>query len=194
MQVATYDVGGTQSMQQSSMSSHGSNTNDVSYNIDGATVNWPGGGGGATMLYYDQGMFEEVNYMTSAIPAEVHGRRRLDQHGDQGRRQQVARQRALQLRQRRPAGRRTTGRGCRRGQGRPRPSSAIRRKKTYDFNLSGGGALVQNRLWVNGTIRKLGGQQAGQREEPRRQPGARRQRPEELLRQGGRRRSRPTTR
>jgi len=23
------------------------------------------------MLYYDQGMFEEVNYMTSAIPAEV---------------------------------------------------------------------------------------------------------------------------
>ena len=34
-------------------------------------MNWPGGGGGATMLYYDQGMFEEVNYMTSAIPAEV---------------------------------------------------------------------------------------------------------------------------
>src|SRR6266850_140654 len=71
VQVATYDVGGTQSMQQSSMSAHGSNTNDVSYNIDGATVNWPGGGGGATMLYYDQGMFEEVNYMTSAIPAEM---------------------------------------------------------------------------------------------------------------------------
>src|SRR5207302_9592308 len=71
VQVATYDVGGTQSIQQSSLSAHGSNTNDVSYNIDGATVNWPGGGGGATMLYYDQGMFEEVNYMTSAIPAEV---------------------------------------------------------------------------------------------------------------------------
>src|SRR3954447_21416091 len=71
VQVSTYDVGGTQSIQQSSLSSHGSNTNDVSYNIDGAIVNWPGGGGGATMLYYDQGMFEEVNYMTSAIPAEV---------------------------------------------------------------------------------------------------------------------------
>ena len=70
VQVATYDVGGTQSMQQSSMSAHGSSTADVSYNIDGATVNWPGGGGGATMIYYDQGMFEEVNYMTSAIPAE----------------------------------------------------------------------------------------------------------------------------
>ena len=56
---------------RASLSSHGSSTNDVSYNIDGASVNWPGGGGGATMLYYDQGMFEEVNYMTSAIPAEV---------------------------------------------------------------------------------------------------------------------------
>src|SRR3954452_18699547 len=71
VQVSTYDVGGTQSIQQSSLSSHGSSTNDVSYNIDGASVNWPGGGGGATMLYYDQGMFEEVNYMTSAIPAEM---------------------------------------------------------------------------------------------------------------------------
>ena len=27
-------------------------------------------------------------------------------------------------------------------------------QKTYDFNLSGGGAIVRNRLWVNGTIRK----------------------------------------
>ena len=27
-------------------------------------------------------------------------------------------------------------------------------QKTYDVNLSGGGALVQNRLWVNGTIRR----------------------------------------
>src|SRR4029453_12967865 len=71
VQVATYDVGGTQSMQQSSLTAHGSNDSDKSFNIDGATVNWPGGGGGATMLYYDQGMFEEVNYMTSAIPAEV---------------------------------------------------------------------------------------------------------------------------
>src|SRR4029077_18866756 len=71
VQVSTYDVGGTQSIQQSSLSSHGSNTNDVSYNIDGATGTWPGGGGGGTLSYADQGMFEEVNYMTSAIPAEV---------------------------------------------------------------------------------------------------------------------------
>ena len=27
-------------------------------------------------------------------------------------------------------------------------------QKTYDLNIAGGGALVQNRVWVNGTIRK----------------------------------------
>ena len=69
--VSTYDVGGTQGMQQSGMSAHGSRNDDKTFAIDGLSVNWPGGGGGATMVYYDQGMFEEVNYQTSAIPAEV---------------------------------------------------------------------------------------------------------------------------
>ena len=149
VQVATYDVGGTQSMQQSSMSAHGSNTADVSYNIDGATVNWPGGGGGATMIYYDQGMFEEVNYMTSAIPAETlaggvsinmvtkdggnvwKGNARYNFANDNLQSEnwgETQRINPLFL-------------------GNPT-------KKTYDFNLSGGGALVQNRVWVNGTVRK----------------------------------------
>src|SRR5262245_60070988 len=153
VQVATYDGGGTQSMQQSSMSAHGSNTNDVSYNIDGATVNWPGGGGGATMLYYDQGMFEEVNYMTSAIPAEMmaggvsinmvtkdggnvwRGRAMYNFANDnlQSTNHEQAAAEAAQV------GNTFLG----------NPT-----KKTYDFNLSGGGALIQNRMWVNGTIRK----------------------------------------
>jgi Carboxypeptidase regulatory-like domain len=149
VQVATYDVGGTQSMQQSSMSAHGSNTSDVSYNIDGATVNWPGGGGGATMIYYDQGMFEEVNYMTSAIPAEMiaggvninmvtkvggnqwRGTARYNFANDdlQGE-NWAATQRILPTFLGNPT------------------------KKTYDFNVNGGGAIIQNKLWVNGTIRK----------------------------------------
>ncbi|MEZ5418818.1 MAG: carboxypeptidase-like regulatory domain-containing protein [Vicinamibacterales bacterium] len=94
VQVSTYDVGGTQSMQQSSMSSHGSNTADVSYNIDGATVNWPGGGGGATMLYYDQGDVRRGQLHDLGHPGGSAGRRRVDQHGDQDRQQPVARQRA----------------------------------------------------------------------------------------------------
>ena len=149
VQVSTYDVGGTQSMQQSSMSSHGSNTNDVSYNIDGATVNWPGGGGGATMLYYDQGMFEEVNYMTSAIPAEV-----------------LAGGVSINM---------VTKAGGNKWSGTLRSNFANDdlqgenwaetqkispnflgnpTQKTYDVNLSGGGALITNRVWVNGTVRK----------------------------------------
>jgi hypothetical protein len=69
--VSTYDVGGTQGMQQSGLEAHGSRTDDKTFAIDGLAVNWPGAGGGATMVYYDQGMFEEINYQTSAIPAEV---------------------------------------------------------------------------------------------------------------------------
>ncbi len=149
VQVATYDVGGTQSMQQSSMSAHGSNTNDVSYNIDGATVNWPGGGGGATMIYYDQGMFEEVNYITSAAPAEMlaggvninmvtkdggnvwRGTARYNFANDSLQAENWADAQAIV----------PTFRG--------NPT-----KKTYDFNFNGGGAIIQNRMWVSGTIRK----------------------------------------
>ncbi len=149
VQVATYDVGGTQSMQQSSMSAHGSSTNDVSYNIDGATVNWPGGGGGATMIYYDQGMFEEVNYMTSAIPAEMlaggininmvtkdggnqwKGTARYNFANGSMQSENFADTRKLV-----PSFRGT-------------PT-----KTTYDLNINGGGAIVANKLWFNGTVRK----------------------------------------
>jgi hypothetical protein len=69
--VSTYDVGGTQGMQQSGISAHGSRDADKTFAIDGMAVNWGGGAGGSTMVYYDQGMFEEVDFKTSAIPAEV---------------------------------------------------------------------------------------------------------------------------
>jgi hypothetical protein len=153
VQVATYDVGGTQSMQQSSMSAHGSNTNDVSYNIDGATVNWPGGGGGATMLYYDQGMFEEVNYMTSAIPAEVMAggvsiNMVTKDGGNQWRgnlRYNFANDNLQSLNHLDAAAEAAKVGNVFLGN----PT-----QKTYDMNLSGGGKLVENRMWVNGTIRK----------------------------------------
>jgi hypothetical protein len=70
VQVSLYDVGGTQGMFVNYLSSHGSSTDDVVYAIDGMNTNFVGGGGGATAMYFDQGMFEEVNYQTSALPAE----------------------------------------------------------------------------------------------------------------------------
>jgi catechol 2,3-dioxygenase-like lactoylglutathione lyase family enzyme len=149
VQVATYDVGGTQSMQQSGLSAHGSSGNDVSYNIDGATVNWPGGGGGATMLYYDQGMFEEVNYLTAAIPAEVmaggisinmvtkdagnlwRGNLRYSFSNDD-----LQSENHLDIQRQLPS-----------FLGNPT-------LKTYDVNLAGGGALLRDKIWVNGTVRR----------------------------------------
>jgi outer membrane receptor protein involved in Fe transport len=162
LQVSTYDVGGTQSIQQSSLSSHGSSTSDVSFNIDGATVNWPGGGGGSTMLYYDQGMFEEMNYMTSAIPAEVMvGGVSINMvtkdagnkwRGDARYNYSTG---CLSPTEPKP--------GCLESDNlQPGidsgtfPSTLIGNptKTTYDFNLAGGGALVRDRLWVNGSVRR----------------------------------------
>src|SRR5262249_279684 len=41
VQVSTYDVGGTQSFQQSNLSAHGSSTNHMSFNMRGPTAAWP---------------------------------------------------------------------------------------------------------------------------------------------------------
>ena len=68
----TYDVGGSAGMQQAALTAHGSNGSaDQKFMIDGVSVNWPGGGGGATLMYYDMGMFQEVNYLVGAVPADV---------------------------------------------------------------------------------------------------------------------------
>ncbi len=160
--VSTYDVGGTQSYQQSSFSAHGSSTSDVSFNIDGATVNWPGGGGGSTMLYYDQGMFEEMNYMTSAIPAEVMaGGVSINMvtkdagnlwKGDARYSYSTG---CLSPQEPTP--------GCLESDNYapgiadgslPKTFLGNPTKQTYDFNVAGGGALVQDRLWVNGAYRR----------------------------------------
>ncbi len=67
----TFDVGGSAGMQQAALLAHGSNTADQKFMIDGISVNWPGGGGGSTLMYYDMGMFQEVNYLVGALPADV---------------------------------------------------------------------------------------------------------------------------
>ncbi len=167
-------------MQQSSLSAHGSSTADVSYNIDGATVNWPGGGGGATMIYYDQGMFEEVNYMTSAIPAEMlAGGVTINMVTKDGGNQWKGNLRynfandALQCD------------NCSETQA--ARADVPRQPDQQDLRLqpvTAAARSIQNKLWVNGTDPQVGRQQVRQRHQRRRHAGARRQRPEELLGQG----------
>jgi len=142
--VGTYDVGGTQGMQQSGIAAHGSR--GITLAMDGLAVNWPGG---STMLYYDQGMYEEINYQTSAMQAEVpyggvylnmvtkaggnrwKGDARYYYANDRMQSENFAR---VSQRFNFPGGNPVT--------------------KQYDFNTTGSGALVQDRVWFFGSFRR----------------------------------------
>lgn len=64
------DVGGTAGMQQSYMAVHGSDRADNAIQVDSMAVNGIEGDG-AIQNYFNQGMFEEMSYQTSALQAEV---------------------------------------------------------------------------------------------------------------------------
>jgi hypothetical protein len=151
VQVGTYDVGGTQSYQQSQLSAHGSLDADKTFSIDGMAINWPGGNGGSTMLYYDQGMFEEVNYQTSAIPAEVAvggiNMNMVTKNAGNRWRGDVRYSYANDdLQSDNTEGNAEFERWGFTG------GNPIR--IAYDVNVSGGGALVGDKLWFNGSYRK----------------------------------------
>ena len=105
--------------------------------------------GGATKMYYDQGMYEEVNYKNSAIPADTlaggdsinmvtkdGGNTWRGNARDNFANDELQADHWAETQQVNPA-----------FLGNPT-------KKTYDFNLNGGGAIIQNRMWVNGTVRR----------------------------------------
>jgi hypothetical protein len=64
------DVGGTAGMQQTYMAVHGSDRRDNAVQVDGMSVNGIEGDG-AIQNYFNQDMFEEMTYQTSALGAEV---------------------------------------------------------------------------------------------------------------------------
>jgi hypothetical protein len=64
------DVGGTAGMQQTYMAVHGSNRADNAIQVDGMSVNGIEGDG-AIQTYFNDGMFQEMSYQTSALTAEV---------------------------------------------------------------------------------------------------------------------------
>lgn len=65
-----YNIGGTESAQQSSGTIHGA-SGQQEFQFDGLTNNWPGGTGGFVMVYFDYDSFEEVQVVTNSAPAEV---------------------------------------------------------------------------------------------------------------------------
>src|SRR5439155_6482845 len=67
-----YDVGGSESFQQSKISVHGSSPDGESqYQIDGMNIDASVGATGNVTMYYDPFMFEEINYQTSNGSAET---------------------------------------------------------------------------------------------------------------------------
>jgi hypothetical protein len=64
------DVGGTAGMQQTYMAVHGSQRRDNAIQVDGMSVNGIEGDG-AIQNYFNDGMFQEMSYQTSALSAEV---------------------------------------------------------------------------------------------------------------------------
>lgn len=66
------DVGGSRGMQQVYMAVHGSDTRDNTQLVDGLRMN-SFDGDGNVQAYYNDLMFEEINYQTSAITAESAG-------------------------------------------------------------------------------------------------------------------------
>lgn len=71
LQPSKFDVGGTESFQQTATQIHGSKSGQVVYSVNGLNLNWPGGNGGATAFYFDNDSFEEVQVVTDAAQAEV---------------------------------------------------------------------------------------------------------------------------
>lgn len=65
-----FDVGGLQGQQEGTVQVHGSDSRDQNYSIDGMTLKSPFGQGNTSGFYFGDGMFQEVSFLTSALPAE----------------------------------------------------------------------------------------------------------------------------
>jgi hypothetical protein len=68
--LALPDVGGTSGMQNRDLTVHGSDGRDTTFQVDGMILNGLEGDG-SVQSYFNEMMFEEVSYQTSAINAEV---------------------------------------------------------------------------------------------------------------------------
>src|SRR5580698_6373882 len=66
-----FDVGGSKSYYQSTMSVHGSKPGQMAYSLAGLKLSWPGGAGGSTAFYTDSDSLQELQIVTDSAPAEV---------------------------------------------------------------------------------------------------------------------------
>ncbi len=147
--LALPDVGGTSGMQNRDLTVHGSDGRDTTFQVDGMTLNGIEGDG-SVQSYFNEAMFQEVTYQTSAINAEVSAggvrANMIPRDGGnlfKGTAFFSAANSSLQSNNSVDA----------KAQGLAAPDSL---NKTWDFNVSAGGPIKTDRLWYFASYRDWG--------------------------------------
>jgi len=147
--LALPDVGGTSGMQNRDLTVHGSDGRDTTFQVDGMTLNGIEGDG-SVQSYFNEAMFEEISYQTSAINAEVSaGGVRANMIPKDGGNQF----RGTMFLSGANKGLQSNNSDDARAQGLAAPDSL---NKVWDFNASEGGPLQRNRLWFFTSYRDWG--------------------------------------
>jgi hypothetical protein len=144
------DVGGTAGMQQTYMAVHGSDRRDNSIQVDGMIVNGIEGDG-AIQNYFNQGMFEEMSYQTSALGADVQSSGvRLNMIPRDG---SNAFKGSLFWSHTPGAWQSNNFTDALRATGLRAPNRVSR---IFDFNPGLGGPILKDKIWFYGTFRRWG--------------------------------------
>ena len=147
--LALPDVGGTSSMQNRDLTVHGSDGRDTTFQVDGMTLNGIEGDG-SVQSYFNEAMFEEVTYQTSAISAETSAggvrANMIPRDGGNAFKGTMFLSGGNQSLQ-------SDNSADAKARGLAAPDSL---NKVWDFNLSEGGPILKNRLWFFSSYRDWG--------------------------------------
>src|SRR5689334_16772755 len=147
--LALPDVGGMSGMQNRDLTVHGSDGRDTTFQVDGMTLNGIEGDG-SVQSYFNEAMFEEISYQTSAINAEVSaGGVRANMIPRDGGNQFKGTAFFSAANQ----GLQSNNSDEARAQGLAAPDSL---NKVWDFNVSEGGPIRKDKLWFFTAYRDWG--------------------------------------
>ena len=147
--LALPDVGGTSGMQNRDLTVHGSDGRDTTFQVDGMTLNGIEGDG-SVQSYFNEAMFEEISYQTSAISAEVSAggvrANMIPKDGGNAFKGTLFFSGANK-------GLQSNNSDEARGKGLAAPDSL---NKVWDFNVAEGGPIRKDKLWFFASYRDWG--------------------------------------
>jgi hypothetical protein len=144
------DVGGAQGMQQTYLAAHGSDPKDNYIMVDGIRLNGIEGDG-AIQQYFNEGMFSEMSYQTGGISAETSGGgvrlNMIPKDGGNTLKGDLFFSATRASLQANPLTPELVSAGLQAG-------NAL--DSIHDLNISAGGPIKVNRVWVFGSMRHWG--------------------------------------